>query len=608
MATTEAQLREQLATYIERSKKIELLRNSSKYESEKDKIERLDLNCYINIYNTIAATFNMKREVLLARKAEYERLLSENQEITKELNGTIMKINANPRAYPVVKQADPAVVSSYKLKTEELTQKNESVKNLIDHLPKKYVPLNQKIHEAFFTNVEYMESMIHPLRRRTNSLTKVVSMPTDKEVSQNRLRYIKDHVDDAFRGFMQIHQDVKIDSKYSKPPMRASLSQHKEGHTVTLDHIVTATAPEFKPSEVKSGVYVAEPTVQKRLWGYIPAKGPKEFKTTLVTQKYTVKEGTKDAVLFHPYCSWLQYMKNAKTYVGYDSVSGVVVLCVAELAADSPCPPDVLSRSKEMVMCTIKSKRGEERMVMARNMFLTKEQLDIQKIVRMLDPVVADVKFKTIENKEKLPLLYAFDQINTPAVFEVPVSYATLNSRQEVIIEHNIYPDSLDSFMNTFSSAVSVHEETSVVGTTSKFKYTNYFFFNQNDWCEVAYYVDPLIGRGDKGQLSSHPPVSLIYAEGVAELPLDALANGDICIVVHREGHGYSVEVAQKGMECNIGNIVPQHGYIIYDDQMHDFMSGLIVECFRCYRDFTCQKPKFVEEREKVLVKFKKMK
>ncbi|EDR27398.1 hypothetical protein EDI_091000 [Entamoeba dispar SAW760] len=99
MSTTQ-----ELKNAIERSKKIEIMREKKEYQSRKMDIEELDLDCYRTIYQLIGHIFNDKRDELMATKKKYEDLQNCYTQVTTKLNKTINIINANPNAYPVVKK------------------------------------------------------------------------------------------------------------------------------------------------------------------------------------------------------------------------------------------------------------------------------------------------------------------------------------------------------------------------------------------------------------------------------------------------------------------------------------------------------------------------
>jgi len=145
------------------------------------------------------------------------------------------------------------------------------------------------------------------------------------------------------------------------------------------------------------------------------------------------------------------------------------------------------------------------------------------------------------------------------------------------------YPQSYDKFLSTFSKAISIREENSFTSDLAKLKCTNYAFYCQNDWCEVLYLVNCLMGKCDRNVTQTK--VTILFTDGDKQFVLDDNSTSDIVIIANTDPNGYCVRVAQKGTECFVEMPMPIVGYVIPEYQMRDFMTTLIVQSYKCYRN-----------------------
>ncbi|BFU23891.1 hypothetical protein EHI8A_008960 [Entamoeba histolytica HM-1:IMSS-B] len=615
MSTTQ-----ELKNAIERSKKIEIMREKKEYQSRKMEIEELDLDCFRTIYQIIGQIFNDKRDELIATKKKYEELQNCYTQVVEKLNKTINIINANPNAYPALKtnQHPDLAVQQYQQQITKISLRNKEMIQIIKKNKEEFMNKVRELHLIYFQAIETQEVVWHPIqkRKRIESLSDPFKV-NSREFYKERVYCLKERCDETYRNLLQLHEDSKLQSKYSQPPpSRAALAVNKENVTMSLkvsplkSSSEITSIPNITPSCVKTNLYkedkVKEP--QTSIWGYIPVpKGNSGEAVEVITKSYHFKVGDQStSVLLHPYGPWSIYMKDAEMYLGYDSILGNVILSICEIKKGAPYPPECLD-SKDGVLCTLKTKKGEYRSMFDKFLVMKEGKYNTQFISSLLEASASNVKYKLMDPSGKAPLMWRYDEINAPTCFEVGVRYINTDSICNIVDDCK-YPNSFDKFLSCFSSAMKVTEESSLQQITSQLSCTNYYFYCQNDWCEIAYYVSPLMGKEDRTMALENAIVTLLFVEGNQPLQLDSLSTNDIVIVVTHDINGYLVRVAQKGNDCFVETPLPQPNYVIPGYQMKGFMTTLIVDCYKCYRNRTQAMRHFTEKRDEVLTKIKKSK
>ncbi|KAL7714780.1 hypothetical protein QTN25_007738 [Entamoeba marina] len=98
------------------------------------------------------------------------------------------------------------------------------------------------------------------------------------------------------------------------------------------------------------------------------------------------------------------------------------------------------------------------------------------------------------------------------------------------------------------------------------------------------------------------------FVEGTEPVMLDEIVTNDIVIIVVPDGDSYFVKVGQKGFDCFVDCEMPSREYVIPNYQMVNFMSCLVISCYKSYRNYSESKDQYYEERKNILTKIKKLK
>ncbi|ELP87539.1 hypothetical protein EIN_098660 [Entamoeba invadens IP1] len=594
MSTTE--LYQQLAQYVERSKKIELLRNSEKYEKEKFRIEQLGLECYKEIYNTLSKIFNQKREDLLTKKKKYEESYAIYSNVTTKVNETTTFINSHaasfaPGAKPVCapkRPCDPQKIAALKQEIDSQKKDNDTFLKKINDIPKKYIDKSILAHDTYYQAIHEFITVIDLGKesKRPSSLRLQYKCPTYKEILDSYLEDDLSKIDSTFKNLLNVSQKRKLDKKFSKS--QSLLTVHKEVSLSNLKIDKKLVTPTVKPSNIcdnlfNEKLFLDQPT---RVWGYIPVKGDNPS-YEIITKNYKQKDGIVTLpTVFQPNMPWSTFMRDAEVFIGFDSCIGYALLSIVDLKKGALVPPEFafeFYKENTALICTLKTKEGESRAVLDKKFFMKNGTYNLSLISASLEISSSHIKFKPIDKGGINSLIWKIDELNSPTSFEVAVRCVTPDNCANVAND-SMYSANFDKFMMTFSSATKIKSEGRFSSIASQLSQTDYYFYTQHDWCEAGFFVSALMGKQDRSIFFSTPKVTLLYLDNTDHpLQLDNIGLDELAIIVWKDLNGYAFRVYQKGTACFVDTLLPKEGYVVPDFQMRDFMLCLISDCYKCY-------------------------